>query len=74
MELVSRLSDSSSRSNSRGDSSRRRSSGGVAIDLGLGAVPGDVTGLAAAVAGLAGSVEWAAVGCSAVTGDVTYQG
>lgn len=43
----------------------------VAVDLGLGAVTGDVTSLATAVAGIASSVEWAAVGSGAVTGDVT---
>jgi hypothetical protein len=45
----------------------------IAVDLCLGAVTGDVTGLAAAVACLAGSVEGTAVGGSAVAGDVAWE-
>jgi hypothetical protein len=43
----------------------------IAINLSLAAIAGDVASLATAVAGLASSVERAAVGCSAVTGNVT---
>ena len=74
-ELMSRLSDSSRRSNGRGNGSSGRSSSSssrVAVDFSLGAVPRDVAGFTAAVAGLAGSVEWAAVGSGAVTGNVSY--
>lgn len=45
-----------------------------AVDIGFGglaAVPGDVSSLAASVAGLTGRVQWAAVGSGAVTADVT---
>ena len=75
VEPASRLSDNSRGSNCRGDGSSSGSSigGGVTVDFGLGAVAGDVAGFAAAVAGLAGSIEWATVRCSAVTGDVAYQ-
>jgi hypothetical protein len=45
--------------------------GDLAICVLLRAVAGDVTSLAALVAGLAGSVKRAAVGGGAVTGDVT---
>lgn len=71
-ELVSRLSDSSRGSNGRRDRGSCRSRSRVAVDLSLGAVPRDVAGFAAAVAGLAGSVEWAAIGSGAVTGNVSY--
>ena len=84
-ELVSHLSDGSRRSNGSRDgrsssssssSSSSRSSGGagVTVDLGLSTVARNVTGLAAAVAGLASSVERAAVRGSAVAGNVTYKG
>lgn len=42
-----------------------------AVDLGLSAVTRDVAGLTAAVASLAGSVQWAAVRSRAVAGNVT---
>lgn len=42
----------------------------VAVRLGLAAIAGDVASLATAIAGLASSVERAAVGCSAVTGNM----
>jgi hypothetical protein len=44
----------------------------VTVDLSLSAVPRDVTGLAATVASLAGSVQRAAVGSGAVAGDMAY--
>lgn len=67
---ASRLSDSSSgrRCLNRGS----RSSGRITVDLGLGAITGDMAGLTAAIAGLASSVERAAVGSSAVAGNVTW--
>ena len=45
----------------------------IAVDLGLRAVAGDVASLTAAVARLAGCVEGAAVGGSAVTRDVAWE-
>lgn len=72
-ELVSRLSDSSGGSNGRGGGSSGGSSvgGSVTVDFGLSAVAGDVAGFTTAVAGLAGRVEWAAVGGGAVAGNVS---
>lgn len=72
MLLGRRLSDSGggSRCNNRRSSG---SSSGIAVHLSLGAVPGDVASLAATVASLAGSVERAAVGSSAIAGDVSYK-
>ncbi len=46
--------------------------GAVAVNFGLGAVTGDVASFAASVAGLASGVEWASIGSSAVTGNVTW--
>jgi hypothetical protein len=62
-------------SNSSG-SCRRGNSGGsgsisITVYLSLSAITGDVAGLAAAVAGLARSVQRSSVGGSAVTGDVS---
>lgn len=71
-ELVSRLSNSGRRSNGRRNRGSSRGSSRVAVDFSLGAVPRNVAGFAAAVAGLAGSVEWAAVRSGAVTGNVSY--
>jgi hypothetical protein len=75
-ELVSRLGDGSRRSNCRRDrsSSGSSSSGGsgITVDFCLSAVPRDVASFTAAVAGFTGSVKWAAVGCGAVAGDVSY--
>jgi hypothetical protein len=48
----------------------RRRSSAVTVDLGLGAITGDVARLAAAVAGLSRSVERTTVGSSAVARDV----
>lgn len=70
-ELVSRLSNSGRRSNGRRNRGSSRGSSRVAVDFSLGAVPRNVAGFAAAVAGLAGSVEWAAVRSGAVTGNVS---
>ena len=69
-EARSRLSDCRGGGSGRDGGSSDRSNGGIAIDLSLCAVAGDMTGLAAAVAGLAGSVQWAAVRSSAVAGDM----
>jgi hypothetical protein len=68
LHSFSHLGNSSS-SGRRCNSSGR--SAGIAVHFGLGAVTGDVTGLAAAVAGLACSVERAAIGSSAVARDVS---
>jgi hypothetical protein len=73
-KLVVRLGDrveGSSRSDGSGSSIG--SSGGVTVDLGLRAVPRDVAGLAATVAGLTRGVQRAAVGSGAVAGDVACQ-
>lgn len=45
--------------------------GSLAIDLSLGALARNVTSLAAAVARLSGSIQWATVGGGTVAGDVT---
>ena len=46
------------------------SGGGIAVDLSLGAVTGDVTSLTASIAGLASIVKRATVRSSAIAGDV----
>ena len=74
-ELVSHLSDGSCRGDGSRDGRSSRSSGGdVTVDLGLSAVARYVTGLAAAVAGLTGSVERATVRGGTVAGNVAYKG
>lgn len=55
----------------RGRSSSR--CGILAVHLGLGAITGDVTGLTAAIAGLARSVEWAAIRSRAVARDMSLK-
>ncbi|KAF1946805.1 hypothetical protein EJ02DRAFT_196978 [Clathrospora elynae] len=73
--LANRLYDSGCRGSlrDRSSSSSSRGSGCVAVDLSLRTVARDVAGFAATVAGLTSGVERAAVGRSAVTGDVTCQ-
>lgn len=74
MAVARRLSDSSGWHNGLGDSnggSRCAGGSAIAIDLGLSAVTGDVTSLAAAVAGLSSGVKRAAVRGCAVAGNVT---
>jgi hypothetical protein len=71
-KLVVRLSDGIE-GGSRGNGGNNRSSGGVTVDLGLGAIPGDVASFTATVAGLPSSVQRAAVGSGAVAGDVACQ-
>lgn len=63
-----RVSDRRSDRSSSSSSSSSRCS--VAVDLGLRTLPGNVTSLAAAVAGLSSSVQWTAIWCGAVAGDV----
>ena len=67
MDVVG-LSNRSRRSR-RLDGGRHRSSA-IAIDLSLGAVTRDVARLAAAVAGLARGIEWAAIRSRAIARDV----
>lgn len=71
MAVARRLSDSSGRHNGL-DSNGSRCTGGsdIAVDLGLSAVTGNMTSLAAAVTGLPSGVERAAVGRCAIAGDV----
>lgn len=52
------------------DRSGSRRSSALTVDLSLGAVAGDMAGLAASVAGFSSRVQWAAVRGGAVTGDV----
>jgi hypothetical protein len=68
IRLMNGLRDSSSRC--RRSNRRDSRSICIAVDLSLGAVARYVSGLATAVASLAGGVEGSAIGSSAVTRDV----
>lgn len=54
-----------------GDSGIRSDRQALSVNLGLGALARDVTGLATAIASLSSSIQRAAIRSSAVTGDVT---